>query len=60
MAIDRNDSDERQARLDTMIEEFRAAQQRQLVKRGIVLWKRAEAAQQAMAWVAPTPPEKVN
>ncbi len=35
MAIDRNDTDERQARLDTMIEEFRAAQQRQLVKREI-------------------------
>ena len=60
MAIDRDDSDERQARLDTMIEEFRAARERQLVKRGIVLWKRAEAAQQAMEWVAPPPPEKVN
>ena len=60
MAIDRNDSDERQARLDAMIEEFRAAQQRQLVKRGIVLWNRAEAAQQAMACVEPPPPEKVH
>ena len=60
MAIDRNDTDERQARLDAMIEEFRAAQQRQLVKRGIVLVKRAEAAQQAMACVAPPLPEKVH
>jgi hypothetical protein len=59
MAIDHDDSDERQARLDTMIEEFRAAQQRQLVKRGIILVKRAEAAQQALAWVAP-PPVKVH
>jgi hypothetical protein len=60
MAIDRNDSDERQARLDLMIEEFRAVQQRRLVKRGIVLWKRAEAAQQAMACVEPLSPDKVH
>ena len=59
MAIDRDDSDERQVRLDLMIEEFRAAQQRQLVKRGIALVKRAEAARQAMAYVVP-PPEKVH
>jgi hypothetical protein len=60
MAIDRNDSDERQARLDAMIEEFRAAQQRQLVKRETVVRKRAEAALQAMACVAPPLPEKVH
>ena len=60
MAIDRNDSDERQARLDVMIEEFRAAQQRQLVKRAIDLVKRAEAARQATACFAPTPPVKVH
>lgn len=60
MAIDRNDSAARQARLDAMIEEFRAAQQRRLVKRGIVLWNRAEAAQQAMACVAPAPPDHVH
>jgi len=60
MAIDRNDRDEREARLNGLIEEFRAAQQRRLVKRGIALWNRAEAAQQAMAWVDPPPPEKVH
>jgi hypothetical protein len=60
MAIDRSDHDERQARIDAMIEEFRAAQQRRLVKRGIVLWNRLEAAQQAMTWVEPPPPEKVH
>lgn len=59
MAIDRNDTDERQARLDLMIEEFRAAQQRRLVKQGIVLRNRAEAAQ-ARAYAAPPPPHKVN
>jgi len=51
MAIDRDDRDERQARIDALIEQFRAAQQRRLVKRGIALWKRAEAAQQAMRFV---------
>jgi hypothetical protein len=60
MAIDRNDRDERQARIDALIEEFRAAQQRRLVKRGIVLWNRAEAAQQAITCVEPPPPEKVH
>jgi hypothetical protein len=60
MAIDRNDSDERQARLDAMIAEFRAAQQRRLVKAGKVLWNRTEAAQQAMACAEPAPPDKVH
>ena len=60
MTIDRKKSDERQARIDAMIEEFRAAQQRRLVKRGIVLWNRAEASQRAMECVAPLPPETVH
>ena len=37
MAIDRRESDERQARIDAMIEQFRATQQRRLVKQGIAL-----------------------
>ena len=53
MAIDRNDTDERQARLDTMIKEFRAAQQRRLVKRES-LRNRAEGVQRAV--VACVPP----
>ena len=60
MTIDRKKSDERQARIDAMIEEFRAAQQRRLVKRGIALWNRAEAAQRAMECVADPPPETVH
>jgi hypothetical protein len=60
MAIDRNDREERQARIDALIAQFRAAQQRRLVKRGIVLWKRAEAARPAMTYVEPPPPEKVH
>lgn len=58
--IDRDDTDERQVRIDTMIETFRAAQQRRLVERGIVLWNRAEAAQTAMAWAASRVPPKVH
>ena len=60
MAIDRNDSEERQARLDAMVEEFRAAQQRQLVKAEMARWNRTEAAQRAMAWVTPAPPDNVH
>ena len=60
MAIDRNDTEERQARLDAMIEEFRAAQKRRLVKAGIALWNRTEAAQLAMASGEPPPPDKVH
>ena len=60
MAIDPKNDDQRQARIDAMIEEFRAAQQRRLVKRGIALWNRAEAEYQAMACVEPAPPDKVH
>jgi hypothetical protein len=60
VAIDRNDSEERQARLDAMIEEFRTAQQRRLVKAGIAPWNRTESAQQAMACVKPVPRDKVH
>ena len=59
MAIDNNSDERRAARIDAMIQEFRAAQQRRLVKRGIALWNRAEA-QQAMACVEPPPPEKIH
>jgi hypothetical protein len=55
-----NDSEDRQARLDAMIEEFRAAQQRRLVKAELALWSRTEAAQQATASVKPAPPDKVH
>jgi len=60
MNSDRNDSEERQARLDAMVEEFEAARRRRLVKIGIALWNHTEARQQAMASVAPAPPDKVH
>ena len=60
MTIDRNDTDERQLRLDAMIEEFRAAQQRLLVKRERVQRNRAVAGREAVAYVVPPPPLKVQ
>ena len=55
-----NEIAERQARINAMIEEFQAARQRRLVKIGIALWKRAEAAHLAMASSPPPPPEKIH
>ena len=60
MAIDRNDSEERQARLDAMIEEFRAAQQRRLVKAEMARWSRIQAAQRGLVCVPPSPRDKVH
>jgi hypothetical protein len=58
MNNDDNATDQRQARLEFMLEEFRAAQQRQRVKQGIALWNRT-VAQLALAEPSRTP-EKLN
>ena len=60
MAIECNDSEDRQARLDAMIEEFRAAQQRRLVKAELALWNRNQTAQRVIASVKPAPRDKVH
>ena len=60
MPIDRNNTEERESRIDAMVEEFRAAQQRRLVKRGIAFWNRAEVLRQAKVFVEPPPPAKVH
>ena len=57
---ERDTEAERQARVDTMIAEFQSARQRRLVKRGIALWQRAEAAQLAMAHAPKPLPEKIH
>ena len=44
MAIPRNDVDERQARIDRMIAEFRAARERRLLNEGMALWTLTEMA----------------
>ena len=48
-AVEQNSVEERQARLDAMIAEFRAAQQRRLVKAGQALWRNTERAQRSPA-----------
>ena len=61
MAIQRTDLEEQQARLDTMVEEFRVARQRRLEKQGAALWNRtAQAHRTAVAVKGEPPPEKVN
>ena len=59
MAIQRDATEERQARLDALIEELRAAEKRQLLKRGILLWNRAEG-QKDIAPDGAIPSEKIN
>ena len=61
MAIDRDDTDERRARLDRIMDELRAAEQRSLVKRGIDLWNRTERAQPEIRVARPDRPvDKFN
>jgi hypothetical protein len=49
-----------QARVDRMIDEFRAARQRRLVKQGIALWNRTEQAYRNEAAKGEPPPVKLN
>jgi hypothetical protein len=58
MDNDDDTRDQRQARLEFMLEEFTAAQQRRRVKQGIAAWNRT-AAQAALAEKPPAP-EKLN
>ncbi|HEY3161395.1 MAG TPA: hypothetical protein VGJ78_20655 [Vicinamibacterales bacterium] len=51
--------EEREARLQTKIKEYRAAEKRRLIKHGIALWTRTEI-EQTMAYEAKLQPEKVN
>ena len=60
MAIPRSPLEEQQARLDTMVEEFRLARQRRLEKQGIALWNRTEQAYRNAAGKGEPPPEKIN
>ena len=57
MAIQRDDKDERDIRIDMLTEHFRAAEKRALLKRGIELWTRTEL---AMMDETPRPAAKVN
>jgi hypothetical protein len=59
MAIQRDATDELQARLDALIAELRADTKRLMVARGVALWNRTEA-EWAMTQGEPPPPEKIN
>ena len=62
MASERTDADERQAaRVEELIEEFRAAQRRRLVQLGIARWNRTvSAATQVIVSRDTLPPEKLH
>ena len=55
MPIEQCDIDERQQRVDRMVEEFRAARQRRLVRQGKALWRRTEAEHRAIGVEAELP-----
>jgi hypothetical protein len=46
MAVDQDDAAGRLARIDRMIEEYREAKKRQVLRRAKKLWRRAESDQQ--------------
>ena len=60
MAIQRDDKDERETRLNTMIEQIRTAEQRALLKRGITLWTRTERQLGIVPFDATLPPNMIN
>ncbi len=61
MANQRDHNEEREAWLRTMMERFRAAEERALVKRGITLWTHAERQLGIMPFAdARLPPNKIN
>ena len=55
MSIDRRDTEEREARIELMMEQYGAAQRRRAIKRGLALWKRAEDLLQERAHAATLP-----
>jgi hypothetical protein len=60
MDIQRTHLEEQQARLDTMLEEFRVARQRRLEKQGIALRNRADKASRSAVIEGELPPAKLN
>jgi hypothetical protein len=56
--IDRTDTPERLARIEQMIEKYRATKERQLLRRAIKLCRKTEAHQRLAEFEAP--PERVH
>ena len=57
-AVDRIDAVERLARIEQMIEEYRARTERRLMQRAIKLWRKAEASEKLVE--LETQPERVH
>ncbi len=60
MSINKNDMDEREARIDAISASFRTAQQRELVRQGIALWNLTEMAQRTVDLLAEPSQTKLN
>jgi len=60
MPIDRRDTDERNARVELMMEQYSAAERRRMVKRSIAVWKRADALLQAGRYGEPLRRPKIH
>ena len=60
MANEVDPAHEQEARLGKMIDEFRAARQRRLVKQGIALWHRTEEAHRNAAAKGEPPPDTLD
>jgi len=58
MATDRSGTSDRLARIEDVIEEYRAVKQRRLLRLAMRLWRRAEARQRLVA--LETPLERVH
>jgi hypothetical protein len=58
MAIDRSGTSDRLARIENVIEEYRAVKQRRLLRLAMRLWRRAEARQRPVG--LETPLERVH
>lgn len=53
MRINSPESEERLARLEAMMNEYREAERRGFIKRAMALWKQAEAAHRATMYAEP-------
>jgi len=53
MAIDRTQPADQRARVDQLMEKYRAAKQRRLLRRAIRLWRATEARQRLLELEAP-------
>jgi hypothetical protein len=58
MEIDRKESAERRARIDQLIEKYRQARQRRLLRRAVTLLRKTEARQQFVRMEKP--PQRVH